>query len=105
MQIPSTSPFFPTTDTRKAAQPAAFFATPEAAETSQAKTEFREYMSRTPAEQIRAEILDSMGLKEEDLKGLDPKMRELIERKIEERIQQKVELDAAQKGTLIDIKA
>lgn len=105
MQISSSAGITNPADVRKANQPAAFFAGPDAPETSKAKAEFTAYMQRSPAEQIRKEILDSLGINEEDLKSADPKMLELIERKIQERVQQKVEQGAIEKGMVIDVKA
>ena len=104
MQIPSTPGLF-APSVSKPAQPSGFFATPDAPETSKAKAEFAAYMQRTPAEQLRKEILDSLGISEEDLKAADPKLREQLERKIEERMKQKVEQGAREKGALVDVKA
>lgn len=104
MQIPSTTGLFGPAAS-KPTQPAGFFAAPDAPETSKAKAEFAAYMQRTPAEQLRKEILDSLGISEEDLKKADPKLREQLERKIEERMREKVEQGAVQKGALVDVKA
>lgn len=89
------------------AKPAAsgFFVGPEKAD-SPVKQEFLEYARMTPAEKVRRDILEAMGLKEEDLAGLDPKLREAIENRIKETIKMKVEASQEQQtGVYIDIKA
>lgn len=101
MQIAS-SPF-----AAQQTKPAAsgFFVGPEKADSAVEK-EFLEYARMTPAEKIRRDILQSMGLKEEDLAGLDPKLREAIENRIKETIKTKVEASQEQQtGVYIDIKA
>ncbi|WP_332765214.1 hypothetical protein [Phenylobacterium sp.] len=89
------------------AKPAAsgFFVGPEKAD-SAVKQEFLEYARMTPAEKVRRDILEAMGLKEEDLANLDPKLREAIENRIKETIKMKVEASQEQQtGVYIDIKA
>lgn len=68
--------------------------------------EFRAYAQMTPAEKMRAAILGSMGLSEDDLKAMDPKERAKIEEKIKTMIKQKVE-DSTEKqtGVAVDLKA
>lgn len=106
MQISSATAFNPlaAAEKKKQAEPAAFFAAPEAP-VDPIKQKLLDYAQMTPAEKIRASILDSMGLKEEDLANMDPKMREAIELKIKEAIQQQVELGAEKKGVYVDLKA
>jgi hypothetical protein len=60
----------------------------------------------TPAQKMRAAILGSMGLTEEQLKAMDPKERQKVEEKIKEIIKQKVEQAVEKKtGAIVDIKA
>jgi hypothetical protein len=42
----------------------------------------------TPAQRMRNLFLAQMGLKEEDLKSMDPKQREAVEQKIRDKIQE-----------------
>lgn len=107
MQVSAANPLsglFGPAKTNQAQPAAGFFAAPEP-EHSKTKTELLERARMTPAEQIRASILDSMGLKEEDLKSMSAEKREEIERKIEETIRAKVEQEQAKSGMLVDIKA
>ena len=107
MQIPSNASPFAMLGAQKknqATDPASFF-TPAAEPESPAKKAFMDRMKMTPAEQMRASILESMGIKEEDLKNMDPKKREAIENKIKEMIKTKVEQAEEKKGVLVDIKA
>lgn len=85
-------------------QPTGFFAAPQA-EHSKTKAELLDRARMTPAQQMRASILDSMGLKEEDLKGMSTEKRQEVERKIEEMIRTKVEQAQEKNGGLLDIKA
>lgn len=80
-----------------------FFASSTSAP-SAAEAEFLKRARMSPAEQMRASILDSMGLKEEDLKSMSPEERKKIESRIEEMIKTKVEQDEARKGVLVDMK-
>ncbi|WP_309646589.1 hypothetical protein [Phenylobacterium sp.] len=103
MQVTSATSLF-AAEPAKPAQ-SGFFVGPEKA-ASEVKKELLEYTRMTPAEKIRKDILDAMGLKEEDLKGLDPKLRETIENRIKEAIKMKVEASQEQQtGFYIDIKA
>ena len=64
---------------------------------SGAVEEFLEFMSKTPEERWREQILKSMGLTEEELAALPPEEREKIEEKITAIIEDKVEKDIANK--------
>lgn len=67
--------------------------------------EFQDYAKLTPAQKMRASILKSMGLKEEDLAGMDPAKRQQVEDKIKQMIKARVEENADKKGQLVDVKA
>ncbi|MGA0601612.1 hypothetical protein ACO2Q3_12985 [Caulobacter sp. KR2-114] len=71
-----------------------------------AVSEFMSWAKMTPAQQMRAQILGSMGLKESDLAAMDPKQRDMTEKKIAERIKQLVQNSVEKKtGVAVDIKA
>jgi hypothetical protein len=78
-----------------------------AAAKSQAEVaDFEAYANMTPAQRMRANILASMGLTEDDVKGMDPKQRAALEQKIEKAIEDAVmkqARDKAAKGQLTDI--
>jgi len=76
-----------------------------AARPNTAEQDFLAYAKMTPGEKMRAAILGSMGLKESDLKAMDPKERQKIEDKIKEIIHEKAKEDLEKKGALADIKA
>lgn len=56
-----------------------------------AKEEFLAYVEMTPAERMRATILEQMGMSEDQLASLDEETRRKIEEKIEEMIREKME--------------
>ncbi len=102
MQLNSTGPL---TATPKPA-PAAGFFTPAPAQETGARKAFGDYMRKSPAEQMRDQILKAMGLTEDQLKAMPPKAREAVEAKIKQMIKTKVEEAQEKKtGVLIDIKA
>ena len=109
MNVPALNALLPNPGAQKkqAADPASFFKAD--APEDPVKAEFLKHVKKTPAEQMRASILESMGLKEEDVKAMDPKKREALEAKIKDMIKQRVEekVEQAQgaKGVLVDIKA
>jgi hypothetical protein len=90
--------FAPTTPAPKAATGGLAVAKPSAEE------EFLAFAAKTPAEQMREKILKSMGLTEDDLKGMDPKARKAVEDKIKEFIKAQLGEDA-RKGSLLDMQA
>lgn len=63
----------------------------------QAVDDFNAWANMTPAQQMRASILKSMGLTEDDLKNMPPKKREQVEEAIEQKIKDAA-LRAAQNG-------
>ena len=73
---------------------------------SAAEQAFNDYAKMTPAQKMRAAILGSMGLTEDQLKAMDPKERQKIEAKIQEIMKQKIEQSVEKKtGAIIDVKA
>jgi len=82
------------------------FAQGPSAKPSAAVQAFRDYAKMTPAEKMRASILGSMGLTEDQLKAMDPKERAKVEEKIREIMKQKVESSVEKKtGAIVDVKA
>jgi hypothetical protein len=67
--------------------------------------DFLDFVGKTPAEQMRAEILHELGLSEDDLKAMDPKERLKVEAKIKELVREKVQESVEKKtGVAVDIK-
>lgn len=55
-----------------------------------AKQEFKDFMEMTPEERMRAQILYSMGLTEEDVAAMSPEEQEAVEAKIAAMIDEKL---------------
>lgn len=55
-----------------------------------ATDEFLAHMKKTPEERVRANILKSIGVTEEELESLPPEQRQAIEEKIKEIIKEKI---------------
>lgn len=71
-----------------------------------AVSEFMDWANKTPAQQMRDQVLRSMGIKESDLANMDPKTRAAVEKKIADQIKQMVQQSVEKKtGVAIDIKA
>ena len=107
MQISSNANPFATLGAQKtspASGPASFF-TPAAETQSSARKEFADIVNKTPAQQMRDQILKSLGLDEDKVKAMKPEEREALEAKIKEMIKDKIEQAAEKKGVLVDIKA
>lgn len=67
---------------------------------------FLNLVGSSPAQQMRDQILRSMGLTEKQLDAMSPQDRAKIEEKIKEMIQHKVEQSVEkQTGVVIDLKA
>jgi hypothetical protein len=67
--------------------------------------EFLKYAHMNPLERMRANILKSMRLTEDDLKSMTPQQRDAIEQKIKDLIEQKLHKNADKKGQLVDVSA
>lgn len=111
MQISSTNPFAMLGAQKPSqASGAASFFTQAAEEKSSARKEFADITNKTPAEQMRDQILKSLGLDDDKVKAMGPKEREALEAKIKEIIKTKIEQAQEQKGDatpgqVVDIKA
>ncbi len=67
---------------------------------------FLAYARKTPAERFREDLLNSMGLTEEELNAMDADKRKAIEDEITRRMKEKIEKDSQkQAGFFTDIKA
>lgn len=64
---------------------------------SDAVQEFLDFMDKTPEERMRAQILGSLGMTEEELAALPPDERRKIEDKIRETIETRVRKDTEEK--------
>jgi TPP-dependent pyruvate/acetoin dehydrogenase alpha subunit len=58
-----------------------------------------------PIDRMRANILKSMGLTEDDLKSMTPQQRQAVEQKIKDLIEQEFHKNADKKGQLVDVSA
>ena len=67
--------------------------------------QFMDYAKMNPMERMRAEILKSMGLTEDDLKKMSPEQQKAVEQKIEQIIKQKLEKNAGATGQVVDVSA
>jgi hypothetical protein len=66
--------------------------------------EFLAYAKMTPAERIRAAILEELGITEEELEALPPEEQEAMEKAIAEKIKEKVEEANEKKtGMIVDV--
>jgi hypothetical protein len=71
---------------------------------SSPQEEFLEYARMTPAERIRAAILEEMGISEDEIENLEPARRDTIEKEIAKRIRDKLEEAAEKKtGMIVDV--
>jgi hypothetical protein len=94
---------------QQASGAASFFAPADETQ-STARKEFADIVNKSPAEQMRDQILKSLGLDEDKVKAMDPKAREALEAKIKEIIKTKIEQaqeakGQASPGQIVDVKA
>ena len=66
---------------------------------------FLKYAQMSPMDRMRANILKSMGLSEQDLKTMTPDQRAAVEQKIKELIEQSFQKNAGKAGQAVDISA
>jgi TPP-dependent pyruvate/acetoin dehydrogenase alpha subunit len=67
--------------------------------------QFMDYAKMSPMERMRAQILKSMGLTEDDLKKMSPEQQKAVEQKIEQMIKQQLQKNAGQTGQVVDVSA
>ncbi|EJL55848.1 hypothetical protein PMI09_02014 [Rhizobium sp. CF122] len=68
-------------------------------------SEFTDLANMTPAERIRAQILERLGLTEDDLKAMPPEEREAIEKQISDELKRQLtgDDDSKEKSSVDDI--
>jgi hypothetical protein len=67
--------------------------------------QFLNYAKMSPMDRLRANILKSMGLTEDQRKALPPDQQKAVEQKIQQIIQQDMQKKANQPGQLVDVSA
>src|ERR1700761_680853 len=102
MQIPSSNPYAGATSPYASAPAASGLGQAKTSPGAQAVQDFLGLVNETPAQQMRDQILRSMGLTEDQLKAMDPKERAKIEEMIKEKVQESTEKKT---GVAVDIKA
>ena len=80
-------------------------ATPTTATSTQARTEFTDYMAKTPAERIRDQILKEKGLTEEDVKAMPIEQQNAIAQEVTDRLKMQAAQQYAEKTADPQIKA
>ncbi|MBN0980499.1 hypothetical protein JTY93_19935 [Pseudomonas hygromyciniae] len=80
-------------------------ATPTTATSSQARADFTDYMTKTPAERIRDQILLEKGLTEEDVKAMPVEQQDAIAQEVADRLKMQVAEQFAEKTADPQIKA
>jgi hypothetical protein len=92
-------------EARPAAGPEGLFGS-QAPEPTGVRAEFLKRAQMSFADQMRAQLLDAMGLTEDDLKAMAAEERAVVEAKIKELIKTQVEqAELQKKGALVDITA
>jgi hypothetical protein len=64
--------------------------------------QFLDYAKMDPMQRMRASILKSMGLTEDDLKNMTPEQQKAVEQKIAQIIQQEMQKKTSQPGQIVD---
>jgi hypothetical protein len=115
MQIPSSTSYFGSTATRATSNAGAASAANSTSTTTPTTGKLkpkgddvvREFMdyAMDPMERLRANILKSMGLTEDDLKNMSPEQQKAVEQKIEQIIQQQLQKNAGKTGQVVNISA
>lgn len=67
--------------------------------------EFLKWAKMTPAERMRANILSSMGMTEEEVAALGPKERQAVEAEIKRRVEEQLVKNDKRPGQLVDVRA
>ncbi|WP_431700699.1 hypothetical protein [Pseudomonas sp. BR20] len=79
------------------ASTAATTATTDVPATSSARADFTDYMSKTPAERIREQLLKEQGLTEADVQNMSQEKQDAISKQVAERLKQQQEQQVAAK--------
>ena len=72
---------------------------PATSSTSSARSEFTDYMSKSPAERIREQLLKEQGLTEADVQNMSQEKQDAISKQVAERLKQQQEQQVAAKTT------
>lgn len=72
---------------------------PATSSTSGARSEFTDYMSKTPAERIREQLLKEQGLTEADVQNMTQEKQDAISKQVADRLKQQQEQQVAAKTT------
>jgi phenylacetate-coenzyme A ligase PaaK-like adenylate-forming protein len=67
--------------------------------------EFLNYAKMSPADRLRANIMKSMGLTQQQFDALSPAEQQAVEQKIEQVIKQEMQQNADKTGQLVNISA
>ena len=123
MQIPSFTPYFGSNLTNSTSSTGASNATGSTAATTGSSPtatpvtngldtssddvakQFMDDAKMSPMERMRAQILKSMGLTEDDLKKMSPEQQKAVEQKIEQIIKQELQKNAGTTGQVVDVSA
>ena len=70
---------------------------PATSTTSGARSEFTDYMSKSPAERIREQLLKEQGLTEADVQNMSQEKQDAISKQVAERLKQQQEQQVAAK--------
>ncbi|OCW25142.1 hypothetical protein [Pseudomonas sp. S3E12] len=81
------------------ASTAATTVTTDVPATSSARADFTDYMSKTPAERIREQLLKEQGLTEADVQNMSQEKQDAISKQVAERLKQQQEQQVAAKTT------
>ncbi|MGF6095927.1 hypothetical protein [Pseudomonas sp. 18175] len=72
---------------------------PATSSTTSARSEFTDYMSKSPAERIREQLLKEQGLTEADVQNMSQEKQDAITKQVAERVKQQQEQQVAAKAT------
>ncbi|POA48139.1 hypothetical protein C1893_11695 [Pseudomonas sp. MPR-ANC1] len=72
--------------------------------TPSATDEFKDYMSKSPEQRLRDNILRDLGITEEDIQNMPPEKQLAIGKEIAERMQDKMKLAQSEKENVNDVK-
>lgn len=81
----------------QATPPASGTAQTNSATQGSAVDEFKDYMSKSPEQRMRDQILNEMGITQEDLKNMPPEKQQAVAQEIAQRVQDKLKLAQVEK--------
>lgn len=77
----------------------------KASQDDNVEQKFLDYARMSPAERLRANILKSMHLTEDELKAMPPEKQKAVEEKIEQLIKQQLDKNGNTPGQVVDLSA